>query len=493
MSEYLIKNVASSSTTLDDGPVVVTGDYTAAKGSSTSIEVDSPVDLNDPNGPFIPIDATLDLRALTQPVDIDGYYLGKITILGSVGGTINLSYPLSRGDSAVEIEDGGYTSWTISTYGNSGGDFTLGNGPRSIAASGFAASFTGSAGYQSLTLDLYSTEVNLTGPNNIISLKNTSYADINVSGSGNVIINTTPSSQQNTEPGATSVMSGAYATVSGFNYATLVVGAKSTLLGSFNNDDITAGAQTMFGDLTNCNVTASFKCNFGNVSASALTLERNGTIETLTDHSSVTSANGLSIGTLGNSSITGAGTVNIVNAVSGQYDAGSSSNLVTAQKIDLNFGHIDPTASAAISATNRGSVIYGGEGRQMATNVGPSGMTFISAATNQQDVFTAIGNADHDTFVAQSSMKMTGGAGASNLFNLVKGGLANDFIVDFTAAAGNKIQLSGFGLNPSGLSDILSRATTSSAGLILHINSQTTLTLAGVTSGGVHDGDFILG
>ncbi|AOX18826.1 hypothetical protein A0U89_16175 (plasmid) [Kozakia baliensis] len=333
----------------------------------------------------------------------------------------------------------------------------------------------------------------MAGPNNIISLKDTSYADINVSGSGNVITNTTPSSQQNTEPGATAVISGAYATVSGFNYATLVVGAKSTLSGSFNNDDITAGAQTTFGDLTNCTVTASFKCNFGTVSASTLTLERNGIIETLTGDSSVISANGLSIGTLGNSSVTGAGTVAIVNAISGQYDAGSSSNLVTARQIDLNFGNIDPTASAAISATNRGSVVHGGEGRQTATNVGPSGMTFISAATNQQGVFTAVGNADHDTFVAQSSMKMTGGAGASNLFNIVKGGLANDLIADFTAAAGNKIQLSGFGLNQSGLSDILSHATTSSAGLMLHINSQTTLTLAGVVSGGVHNGNFILG
>ncbi|MGI4747211.1 MAG: hypothetical protein ACRYGI_09150 [Janthinobacterium lividum] len=483
-----------------DGPVVVYGDYTATRGVPVWVEVDSRLD---PSGGFFPVDATLDIRATKQQARIDDYALGKVKILGGVGGTIDVQVPDTRDSTSIDIEDGGHTAWAITMDGNSGGIFTLGSGPHDISATGFAASFSGSSGYQDLSVDLYAATVHLGGSHNLIQVGDQNsylngsefqnFLEVVTPGSFNTIVNLGDPQQFANTSGA-SITSGAYSTVSGFDDATINVGAKSFLSGSFTNVTITAGAQTVIGDLYESSVTSGAKSTFGIISETGMTLERDCSIQKLDNYSFVDTANGLTVGTFGgDSQIKGAGIVSIVDAVQGRYDAGTSSNLVSAQKVFAQFGDADRNASAAFAATSRGSLVTGGQGTQVATNIGPSGMTFISAASNAGGVFTAVGDGDHDTFVAHSAMTMTGGTGASNLFDIVAGVSARDLVTDFAAAAGNRIKLDGFNLTESGLSNILAHATGSTAGLVLHVDSGTTLTLAGVAPGHIGNASFILG
>ncbi len=483
-----------------DGPVVVYGDYTATGSGPVWVEVDSRID---PSGGFFPVNATLDIRATQQPARIDDYALGNVKILGGVGGTIDVGVPDDRDSTSIDIEDGGHTAWAISMDENSGGIFTLGSGPHDISATGFVASFSGNSGYQDLDLDLYAATVHLGASHNLIQVGDPSlypsgsvsenFLEVVTPGSFNVIVNIGDPQQFINTAGA-SITSGAYSTVSGFDGATINVGAKSFLSGSFTDATITAGAQTVIGDLYDSSVTAGAKSIFGTVSETGMTLERDCFIQKLDNYSFVDTANGLTVGTFGDDSqIKGAGIVSIVDAVQGRYDADILSNVISAQKVFVQFGDADRNASAAFAATSHGSLVTGGQGTQVATNIGPSGMTFISAASNAGGVFTAVGDGDHDTFVAHSAMTMTGGTGASNLFDIIAGVSAQDLVTDFAAAAGNKIKLDGFNLTGSGLSDILSHATGSTAGLVLHINPGTTLTLAGVAPGHIGSTSFILG
>lgn len=482
-----------------DSPVVVYGDYTATRSDPVWVEVDSRFD---PSGGFFPVDATLDIRATKQQARIDDYALGKVKILGGVGGSIDVQTPDSRDSTSIDIEDGGNTAWAITIDDDSGGFFTLGSGPHDISATGFYASFSGSSGYQDLSLDLYAATVHLGGSHNLIQIDGqSSYPNSSIlpnslevvtPGSFNVIVNL-GNPQQFANTSGASITSGAYSTVWGFDGATINVGAKSLLPGSFTNATITAGAETVIGDLYDCSVTAGAKSTFGIISETGMTLERDCFIQKLDNDSFVDTANGLTVGTFGDSQIKGAGIVSIVDAVQGGYDADTLPNLVSAQKVFVQFGDADRNASAAFAATSRGSLITGGQGAQVATNIGPSGMTFISAASNAGGVFTAVGDGDHDTFVAHSAMTMTGGIGASNLFDIVAGVSARDLVTDFAAAAGNRIKLDGFNLTESGLSNILAQATGSTAGLVLHVDSGTTLILAGVGAGHIGNASFILG
>ncbi|MBV1837698.1 hypothetical protein KUA11_10810 [Acetobacter estunensis] len=272
---------------------------------------------------------------------------------------------------------------------------------------------------------------------------------------------------------------GAYSTFVNAHDATIITGNKSQFSNS-NDLTVTTGTDSVFDVFKNGTLTAGMKTQIHDLENSDATLGRASHIDTANNSHIETVGTDLTVGALKNSYINEAGTdgtgyggVSVTGSIQG-------ADTITAQDVSVLFGTMDNTATLTVDASRSGS-ITGGSGTQSVTQTGSAGLTFISAAGNSGGNFSATGGTGADTFIANSSMTMTGGAGAGNTFDIMRTGAgAADVIKDFTAA-NNTLDLSGFGLTQSSFASILDNSTVSSAGLTLHLDSKTTLTLADVS------------
>lgn len=379
--------------------------------------------------------------------------------------------------------------------------------------------------------------IDLAGSNNTILLNGNTIESgaggvfyVKLAGSGNCIsisdYVSTVSNYNMIDPGPLSadISSGAYTRMYG-NYVwqntnSVSVGAKSDLTGATfigingspesGGHSITAGAETKFGYVSDSDIETGFKCTFEGVNESQMTVQRDCVIDTLNDTLVITD-NGLTVNDAGGGSvIEGYGTVTVSDSVSNnqilpaQSDSTSPAaptypsrylpdTTISARQVYVHMGDADASAIVDLAATVRGSMVYGGQGSQTAANIGLCGMTFLSDSANTSGSFSAVGNADTDTFLASSSMIMTGGSGKGNLFDIISNTIfAHDVITDFMAGKDNRIELTGFGIQQAGLLNILSHGTQTAAGLNLTIDPNTTLVLQNVSGAQLDSNDFIL-
>ncbi|GBR04396.1 xanthine dehydrogenase family protein molybdopterin-binding subunit [Acetobacter oeni] len=459
-------------------PVEIDGSYTLPYGTVPDIDLFAPIDPDNPDGPFVPLDATINLRNATQAATISATFLGIVHVVGGLGGSIDIGVPDTRDVCSLDLSEAG-GSWQVSVRQASAGDITLGRGASSVVFDGYGGTVTGAYGFQTVDTGNVGATVAIGGSGNTVLVDPSASVDITLPGSFNTV---TESSGSYVSDYTSSIVCGAYAQLSGIGSSTVTAGDKSTFSGTFSGDTITAGGESHFDTVSGCDVTTRFKCSFVTVTdSSVLTIERDCRIGTLGDGSEVTTANDLVVDHLDSSSVYGAGLVTVDGSVSGQTGGSPYGDIVAAKIIDLSFGDTDADASVSLSAASRGSVIQGGSGVQTALNDGAAGMTFISADSNTGGHFTAVGNGDIDTFRAVSSMTMTGGAGKGNLFDIVSAVPAQDVITDFMASSGNRLELSGFGLTDAGLRTVIDQATTSASGVKLHLGSQTTVMFSGIS------------
>ncbi|GBR07248.1 hypothetical protein [Acetobacter oeni] len=266
---------------------------------------------------------------------------------------------------------------------------------------------------------------------------------------------------------------------------TIDSGAKS----QFSNctGTVTTGSDSVFNVFKDGTINSGIKTIASEIDDSNVTVGRNSTIATLNSDTLTTTGTGVTVGALDNSE------VNYTTDSSGSFTSGGWGNFsvtgsiqgtdyIQGQTVSISFGTMDQSAVLHLDTFGNGSTVQGGTGNQSVDQTGTGSMTFISANSNSDGVFTATGGTGKDTFEAVSSMTMTGGTGGANTFDIIKSAAgATDVIKDFTAAASNKLELSGFGLTQSSFATILDNATVSSAGLTLAISSNTSVTLAGVT------------
>ncbi|GBQ23591.1 hypothetical protein AA0472_1153 [Acetobacter estunensis NRIC 0472] len=336
---------------------------------------------------------------------------------------------------------------------------------------GTTVAFTDTAAGSSVTLNA--------GGNTIKDLQNGSVNGGSVA--GNTFLDLSNTSGSNS-----SIQVGAYSTFVDGRNLDIIAGAKSTFDGC-TGGSITTGSDSHIDKFLQGTITAGIKTVAGEIDTSSVELGRDSTVGKMIDDKLITDGTGVSVGILENSSVNMAqdATGAYTNAGYGQFvvtDSLIGTNLIHAQSVDITMGSRDWNADLEVNTWgDSGSSITGGTGNQHATENGAGKMTFISADSNVHGAFTAVGGSGSDLFVANSSMNMTGGTGGGNTFDIMKTAAgARDVITDFTAAKHNTIDLTGFGLTQSGLADVLDHATVSSAGLALHLNSNTTLTVADV-------------